>query len=820
MKRISMLLLILFLTVPLFAQTKIIFDADIDTDCDDGGALAVLHALADKGEVEILATMVSTRYPYAAPCVEAINRYYGRPNIPIGAPKTKWAKTGSRGSAYAEHISKEYVTTLNNNDDAPDAVRVYRQILANQESNSVVILTIGYLTNIRDLLESKPDDISPLSGVELIIQKVSRWVLTGGTYPSDYNTAVCGNYTPDPTSAHIALRDWPEALVPVYISGKGVDIQTGSTLPGTPTTNPNRRIYELRVGLGKTRASWDQIGLLYAVRPNHPRWTFRTNGYHYIFKNGTYEWRTTPDKNHTMIEYNTGLNAELRQTIDELMIKPPSFPNQEIEKLRVAPNNRVLMKESGVPFFSVADTAWKIAWKLNRDEVEKYLQTRKEQKFNTIGIVAFPMDIDDNRAITNVYGHKPLEYKNGKFNPLKPVTTSGGNYKNSKEYDYWDHLEYIIDTAESKDMYIILLPAWGGRVAGAYGSGKPNAEIIFDKTKAYKYALWISKKFKDKKNIIWMIGGDRSAVYGKNDYRSVFRAMAKGITDSYGKSPVLISYHPQKWAPNSSKWFHDDKWLSFNSVQDQPSDQIKAIEYDYNLTPAKPTWLFEGRYEKYGRGKEKYTDWQIRFQSYQTVFAGGFGVTYGNMDIWHFSKKTPKLIAENNTSPTGIPSWEKSLNDPGARQMRHLLKLMTLWSNEQYLERIPDQSLIDGDKGKIEGRGGYISSVIQATRGNKGDYAMIYSASGRNIRVNMNRLAAQKMSAYWFNPRNGKWWVKDKESIEMKSFMKNIPSGKKAPIKEFDPPGGPSNGNDWVLVLDLVDARIAAKTILKSKSNN
>jgi len=75
MKRISILLLILFSTLSLFAKTKIIFDTDIDTDCDDAGALAVLHALADNGEAEILATVVSTRYPYSAPCVEAINRY-------------------------------------------------------------------------------------------------------------------------------------------------------------------------------------------------------------------------------------------------------------------------------------------------------------------------------------------------------------------------------------------------------------------------------------------------------------------------------------------------------------------------------------------------------------------------------------------------------------------------------------------------------------------------------------------------------------------------------------------------------------------------
>jgi len=456
----------------------------------------------------------------------------------------------------------------------------------------------------------------------------------------------------------------------------------------------------------------------------------------------------------------------------------------DIQPLKVSANGRYLVDSDGEPVFLNADTAWKIAWKLNRDEVEKYLQTRKDQKFNTIGIVAFPMDIDNDRAITNVYGDKPLEYKNDKFNPLKPVTTSGENHKNSKEYDYWDHLEYIIDTAESKNMYIILLPAWGGRVAGAYGSGKPNSEIIFDKSKAYKYALWISKKLKDKKNIIWMIGGDRSAVYGKNDYRSVFRAMAKGLISGSGNKEILISYHPQKWAPNSSEWFHNSPWLSFNSIQDQPSDQIKAITHDWNLKPAKPTWLFEGRYEGFTKASVTFKDFQVRFQAYQTVFEGGLGETYGNMAIWNFSK-----------------NWKKHIDDPGANQLRYLVKLMSLWSKEQYLSRIPDQSLIIGNAGKISGSLDELSTCIAATRTKKGDLAMIYTAAGNNLLIKMRILNGPMMHAYWYNPRTGKWKVAGKEVEKPTPFSNDIHSGKKAFNYQFYVPKMQKESNDWVLIL-------------------
>ncbi len=443
----------------------------------------------------------------------------------------------------------------------------------------------------------------------------------------------------------------------------------------------------------------------------------------------------------------------------------------DIQPLKVSDNGRFLTKLNGDPVFLNADTCWKIAWKLKKEDVDFYLNKRKEQKFNAIGVDAFP----DEKAPANKYGQYPFDIVKGKFDPLKPIIKKG--------YDYWDHLEFIIDNAAEKGIYVILLPAWGSRVAGAYGSGKPNGEIIFDKTKAYKYALWISKKFKNKKNIIWMIGGDRSAVYGKNDYRSVFRAMAKGITDGYDKNPVLISYHPQKWAPNSSTWFHNESWLSFNSVQDQPSDQINAITKDWKLKPAKPVWLFEGGYE--GRHDGVYKDWQIRFQAYQTVFAGGFGETYGNMAIWDFPE-----------------NWKKHLDDPGANQLQHLVYLMSLLSKEQYLERVPDQSLLHGDTGKMSGNEGVFSTCIVATRSKKGDVAMIYTSGIKSvITVKMHLLEGPEMFASWFSPRSGKWKILGSETNKMIKYEKNIRSGKKALDYQFWVPGHPDKSEDWVLVL-------------------
>ncbi len=482
----------------------------------------------------------------------------------------------------------------------------------------------------------------------------------------------------------------------------------------------------------------------------------------------------------------------------------------DLINLRVSENGRFLIHQDGSGFFPIADTAWAIAWKLDRKQVETYLQRRKEQKFNTIAIIAFP-SFEGKVVIPNAYGDLAFEVsKRGAWDSRHPITTPGENPDDSTQYDYWDHLEYIIDSAESKGMCVVLLPAWGVCVAGDWGSGKVTRDVIFNASNGYQYSRWIGQRFKSKKNIIWMIGGDRNAVYGNKDYRNVFRAMAEGVADGVngidqqdGKadySTTLMSYHPRKWQPNSSEWFHNEPWLDFNSIQDQPSDQVTATTLDFGLTPIKPTWLFEGGYEF---RRNTYKEWQIRFQSYQTVFAGGFGVTYGSMNICPFGEF--QAAPDEPITITNSRNWKISMDEAGAMDMQHLFRLMTSMSKEQFVDRIPDQSLIEGDQGSMTGNEGIISTRLQATRGNKGDYAFIYSANGRDISVKMSRLSAPRMNAYWFNPRNGMWRVQKNELTEQRPFINNIPSGPDAPTRKFDPPGSAKDGNDWVLVLKLAE---------------
>lgn len=315
---------VLIITIPAVhsSPVKILFDTDMDTDCDDTGALAILHGLANLGEAEILGTVVSSHFPYSAPCVEAINTYYNRPNIPIAASKQPGASI-DRGSRYAKQVSERFPSSIKTNSDVPDAVSVYRQVLSKQKDNSVVLVTVGYLTNAAYLLESKPDDFSPLSGKDLVAKKIKLLVCMGGRYPSHLDPKVYGNFKPDPAAAVKVAKEWPGILL---FSGLGNDIYTGDALKEIPDANPVKLAYKLYLGDKPTRPSWDPITVLYAVRPNEPFWIIQKEGYNHIFENGTNEWREQNKPNHWLLKIDDRYKPYIRNLLNALMVLPPIKP--------------------------------------------------------------------------------------------------------------------------------------------------------------------------------------------------------------------------------------------------------------------------------------------------------------------------------------------------------------------------------------------------------------------------------------------------------------------------------------------------------------
>lgn len=254
---------------------KIIFDTDMGSDCDDAGALALLHQYANQNKAQIVGCMYSSeKVPYGAGIVEAINIAYGRPDIPVGA---------SHGNIVgdpvdkmeAEKLAKDtaaFGNTIIHNQDAPEQTRLCRKLLVAQPDRSVTYITVGHTKGLYDLLISKADDLSPLNGRELIQKKVSRWVALGalGAYNDQLEHRKDWNFFFNGTATYTKylVEHFP---APVYYISAGSDVMTGKGLKQKPSGHIVRTVYRdwlwnyEKKTLDDQRPSWDLAAVYFAV---------------------------------------------------------------------------------------------------------------------------------------------------------------------------------------------------------------------------------------------------------------------------------------------------------------------------------------------------------------------------------------------------------------------------------------------------------------------------------------------------------------------------------------------------------------------------
>lgn len=269
-KMFSSTAILLFAISFLNAQVKIIFDTDFGGDADDLGALAMLNHFHERGECDLLAVMNWSTEVSVVPGIDAVNRFYKHPEIPIGT-----RKDGSHigENNYARPISKKFKNKLDY-DSAPEVTDLYRKILAAQEDNSVVIVTVGPLKNIEYLLKSEPDNHSSLTGKELIEKKVKEFVIMGGQFPYGKKEWNFDGNMPGVTKYVIG-----NIMVPVTFSGfeLGVSIKSGKVFNDIKKKTP---LYvgfmyfsehapwmkENFKGLILDNSTFDQTAVLYAVR--------------------------------------------------------------------------------------------------------------------------------------------------------------------------------------------------------------------------------------------------------------------------------------------------------------------------------------------------------------------------------------------------------------------------------------------------------------------------------------------------------------------------------------------------------------------------
>lgn len=402
-----------------------------------------------------------------------------------------------------------------------------------------------------------------------------------------------------------------------------------------------------------------------------------------------------------------------------------------VARLAVSANGRFLQYADGRPFFWLADTGWLLPERLNRDEAAYYLDRLAAAGYNVVQV-----QVINAIPAFNAYGQMSMP--------------DGFNFEAADPpgvYSYWDHLDYIVDQAARRGIFVGMVCIWGGMVKAG----------LMDTDEARAYGRFLASRYKDKPNIVWIMGGDI-----QGDIRTeVWDALATTIKSA--DSNHLMTFHP-RGRYTSARWFNDRRWLDFNMFQsghrrygqrmgnkDYPipdgteEDNWMYVDSTWKHKPLKPVLDGEPSYEDIPQGLHDGREprWQasdVRRYAYWSVFAGSCGHTYGHNAIMQFAK--PGVAGAYFADGAAKP-WYKALDDPGFNQMKYLKHLMLA---VPYFDRVPDQGIVQGN--------GTRHDRLAATRGR--DYLMVYNCTGRDMAVDLGRISGESKRVWWMDAATGR----------------------------------------------------------------
>jgi len=425
--------------------------------------------------------------------------------------------------------------------------------------------------------------------------------------------------------------------------------------------------------------------------------------------------------------------------------------------IEVSANGRFLQTDDGRPFFWNADTAWRL-FRLNPEELELYLSNRREKGFN---VVQGPYLLSDWVNYANV---------------------SNGDPDNPNEA-WFAYIDTIIERAAQHGLYITPVLARGGMASR------------FTPQSAYDYGFFVGERYGEESHIAAFI---IAAEYNYPDSNTeIWTKVAEGLQTGLGTNARLITIHP-RWfggysGQTSSHDFHDSPWLAFNMIQsgqfgDCSNDPAHSkylgahnwllVEHDCQLDPVKPALDAEASYEQINAGHDSCENpparWEafgVRRRAYWSVFAGGFGHTYGANGVFQFNKEYDEVP---DWDP--LDFWDVAIDYPGAAQMGYLRNLM---ESRPFFNRIPGQDLLLSDPDDD------VPTHIHATRDAGGRYAFVYIPQAeRAVTVDMNLISGTSANVWWYNPMDGE-----------AEFVGACNGDTYATTS-------PAWGEDWVLVLD------------------
>ncbi|MCB0686189.1 MAG: glycoside hydrolase family 140 protein, partial [Saprospiraceae bacterium] len=389
--------------------------------------------------------------------------------------------------------------------------------------------------------------------------------------------------------------------------------------------------------------------------------------------------------------------------------------------LEITDNGRYLQTEDGTPFFWLGGTAWELLHRLNREEVIAYLDNRAAKGFTVIQTVALA-ELDGLNT-PNAYGHKPLMDND-------PTRLNDA---------YFKHVDFVFSEAERRGMYIGFLPTWGDKFnLATWGTGP----LVFTPSNAETFGRLLAKRYKDRPNFVWILGGDRWPEDEEDN--QIIRGMARGIRSVDTRH--LITYHPNG-AKSATDFFATDDWLQLDMIQSGHDRDAKEYAYvwkDRAKSPVRPVINGEPRYEDHpNKFRPLEHGWMdavdVRQTAWWTMLAGAAGYTYGCHDIWQMWSYEQKPVNGARTV------WYKALDLPGSEEVGIMRRFFDHF-DWQGLEN--DQTLIISENPED-------STFQMAAISQSQDLIIAYVPSGKSIQVDLSRIQGSQVLAYWFNPRDG-----------------------------------------------------------------
>jgi inosine-uridine nucleoside N-ribohydrolase len=315
-------------------SVKIIFDTDIGNDVDDVMALSILHALQTRGDCELLAVTITKPDELAGPFVDAMNTFYGRPGIPIGFTHAGLTNVPSRYLHLAnvkDGGKFRYPHRLLRSSEAPPATQVLRHILSQQPDHSVVMVQVGFFSNLAALMTTPGDSFSPLTGLELVKRKVRFLsVMAGAFQPSESNNHFCEyNVINDIPAAQKVARDWPTPIV-----WSGFEIGVAVPYPSVSIErdfayvahHPTAEAYCLYEPPPHNRPTWDLTSTIYAVLPDRSYFDLSPSGNVTVENDGFTRFTPASDGRDHFLMLNGMQATRLNEAFVQLVSQPPAHP--------------------------------------------------------------------------------------------------------------------------------------------------------------------------------------------------------------------------------------------------------------------------------------------------------------------------------------------------------------------------------------------------------------------------------------------------------------------------------------------------------------